>query len=191
MRLRAPWHDLLTPDVALSRKFYESLRPDWTLESWDLGGMGRCDRIHVDGRPVGHIVQREGTSEWLPYLCCGDLSEACNRIEAVGGQLLVEPVEAPGFGLFSVAGDPNGAVFAAFEPESGFSAEPAGFGADVLIAPDSEKARSFYSHVFGETPDVVLMPGQRSRWVPAFGAPEGNRNFMTDPAGALFVLVEG
>ena len=73
--------------------------------------------FHLSDHPIAGMVQMEGDSwpadvpnHWLVYFAVDDCQAAVAHVEALGGELMVQPTEVPP-GTFAVVKDPQGAVF--------------------------------------------------------------------------------
>ena len=158
------WHDLMTDDVAASRRFYEGLL------GWEFQEARRLGRPYVvasaQGRRIGGLVQidkaAERSSQWVAYLSVPDVDRAVEAVVRAGGRALVPPVDVPAgrgaivtdpqgamLGLARLAaGDPPEAVNAAGAPENTF------FWMEYL-ADDPAAAGSFYAGLVGYQSEVT------------------------------------
>jgi len=55
---------------------------------------------------------------WIAYIAVEDVDAAARRARDLGGQVLLPPVDIPGFGRAAVLRDPQGAAFGVFAPSS-------------------------------------------------------------------------
>jgi predicted enzyme related to lactoylglutathione lyase len=118
------WHELMSRDPDASARFYGSVA-GVTMEA--LGGDGdEYWLIIVDGRPVAGMTGPRGVAEgwpsggpeghWVAYLGTDDVDGSAERARALGGEVLLEPVDVPGWGRAAVLRDPDGATFGIFQP---------------------------------------------------------------------------
>ena len=53
--------------------------------------------------------------QWVPYVLVSDIAAATEKAKSLGATLLVDIMEVPGMGRFSMFHDPTGATFAMWE----------------------------------------------------------------------------
>lgn len=158
------WHDLMTTDLAKAKPFYEGLF-GWTVKAEPMGDMP-YNLILLGGKDIGGMMQLDpahgAPSHWFGYVTVEKVEAAVERATAKGGKQLMAPMAVPEVGRFALASDPQGGVFAPFEytrdlgkPEA--KPAPGSFCWDELMAPDTEKAKAFYTHVFGWTTEAMDM----------------------------------
>ncbi len=161
------WHELLTSDPAAAQPFYKSLM-GWSTSRWE-GGDQPYTMWMLDALPIGGVMalpddaRRMGAPpHWLSYVGVPDLDATVEKAQGLGARTLTGPMHIPSVGRFAVVADPQGAVFAVFQPE----ADPppsAGQrqGAIVwheLCTGDYPAAFDFYQTLFGwEQGDVFDM----------------------------------
>lgn len=108
--------ELQTQDLAKAKTFYATLF-DWRLE--DVPGM-RYIMIDVGEGTGGGMMQTKkptAQSQWIPFVEVDDVFETTEQVRTLGGTILQGPAEVPGYGWYSVVGDPTGAVFGIWKPE--------------------------------------------------------------------------
>lgn len=161
---RFVWHDLSTPDVEASKRFYGELF-GWSFDQ--SGNDGYC-HVSAGGQMIGGMrpkkAEEPGPPSWLGYVLVDDVSAAVDRASSGGGAVLVPTTTMPDVGTFAVVADPTGGVVAPWRsarPEE--NAEPSGppatnaFCWDELLTTDPGAAVGFYRGVFGwgtETKDM-------------------------------------
>lgn len=102
---------------------------------------------------------------WTGYVGVDDVDAKAHAAKAAGGAIFREPSEIPGVGRFAVVGDPHGAAFILFKPNSDatpedLSQKPGHVGWHELHAGDSEADFAFYAALFGWTKtEAMEMPG--------------------------------
>ncbi|MEV6790625.1 VOC family protein [Streptomyces sp. NPDC051320] len=120
------WNENLSTDPARAREFYQQVF-GYTYEKpegMDTSEIAEYHMVKIDGRPVGGIGSQPrmlppGTpSFWNTYFCVDDTDQSAATIRQQGGEILVEPQDAP-FGRFAVARDKGGASFAVVTPPAG------------------------------------------------------------------------
>jgi predicted enzyme related to lactoylglutathione lyase len=126
------WYELMTPDQAASRAFYEQV-VGWTIES-----MGTADShgniylvLQAAGRGIGGMLQLTDEMQaggarpaWMGYIHVADVDARLAAIVAAGGRKLMDPFEIPGVGRIAMVADPGGAVFYVMTPNPPEGAEP-------------------------------------------------------------------
>jgi predicted enzyme related to lactoylglutathione lyase len=107
------WNELLTNDIAQSIEFYGAVF-GWTAETHE--GEMPYTEFAVDGRAIAGMMTippmaPEGMPpNWGAYFAVGDTDDAVTRVQALGGSLIVGPMDIEP-GRFAVVADPQGAVF--------------------------------------------------------------------------------
>lgn len=105
------WHDLLTPDIAASRKFYSGLF-NWTYEQ-----QGRYSVILNNGLRIGGMLEvkpeprNDAEALWLAYISVPDVDKASAYVEDQGGHILKGPLDMTNRGRGALVADPLGAQF--------------------------------------------------------------------------------
>lgn len=116
--------------------------------------------------PGGGIMLEQEEGPFTPppttfYVNVEDIAETNDAITEAGGEILVESMEVPEMGVFTVFRDPGGVVQAAWEntyegepPEGGWplftdAPEPGSITHFELYSEDPEATRAFYGDVFG------------------------------------------
>lgn len=105
------WHDLLTPDIAASRKFYSELF-HWTFEQ-----QGRYTVILNKGQRIGGMLEvkpeagKKAEALWLAYMSVPDVDLASDYLEDQGGKIIKGPLDMQNRGRGALVTDPLGAQF--------------------------------------------------------------------------------
>lgn len=145
------WHDLLTPDIFASRKFYSE------LFNWSFEQQGRYSVILNDGQRIGGMLEvkpktgKQVEALWLAYLSVPDVDTASSYIESQGGQVLQGPVDMLQRGRGALVSDAQGAQFLLLHSLGGDPAdnEPV-IGAwlwNELWSNQAETSLNFYQHL--------------------------------------------
>jgi uncharacterized protein len=152
------WVDNLARDPRRQTDFYGS------LFGWDFSGPGEMPGdppgeyfvASLRGREVAGIgsIPQEGLEPaWNTYIEVESVDRAAQRVEAVGGRVLVEPFDASPAGRIAAVADPAGASFAIWEPDARRGAElvnePSAWSMSALNTADPDQAAKFYGAVFG------------------------------------------
>jgi len=159
------WHDLITDDVASSRRFYGALL-GWEFEQTTHPRGGDYTLILANGHYLGGMVQLEDSadsdySRWLPYLSVADVDAAVRATRTAGGAALVGPLDLGNIGRAAAVSDPQGAVLGlvrsrAGDPDDSLVAAPGRVVWNELLAADDADAAGFYAALAGF--EVSTMP---------------------------------
>lgn len=170
---RPVWDELLTSDMKAAEKFYSAV-VGWTVSPSD-GGSGPYDLwTRAGGRTIGGVMPiPEGMNfppHWLMYIGVPKLEEAIGRIEQLGGRAMSPVIEVPGVGRMRVMNDPQGAIFAIFEPAPSSPDTPEERAAvgdtswRELQTTDAAAAMTFYSTLFGWRESQVMDMGPMGKY---------------------------
>lgn len=166
-RGRFLWYELMTSDVEAAKGFYPGIT-GWSTAPWETGDQPYT--MWMNGEmPVGGLMElpedavRAGARpHWLTYIGAPDLDATVGRAQELGAQILVPTMEVPEVGRMTILTDPQGAVFAAYQPQGDAPEEiephPGCFSWHELATSDREAAWAFYSELFGwETTEEMDM----------------------------------
>ena len=108
------WTELTTTDPKAAGVFYSKLL-GWTLHDMDMGEFGTYTVVNVQGEGIGGIAgmppQAKGMPPmWGSYITVDDVDKVAAQVPALGGQVLVPPMDIPTVGRFTTIRDPQGAV---------------------------------------------------------------------------------
>jgi uncharacterized protein len=159
------WINMLTPQPEQAREFFGQVL-GWSY--FEMPGIGHG--VRVGGRDVGGLFDLHGpnTPPGLPpyigVMVKVDSADAIGeKVRTLGG------TARPAFdigeqGRMSVCNDPNGAEFDVWEPKKmhGTDVDSTLHGAPCwfeTLTTDVDRATTFYSGLFGWTPEVMAMPG--------------------------------
>lgn len=119
------WNELLTDDTAAARAFYSTVF-GWKPETTEMP-TGLYTSFWAEGNVEGNAAAgMMGRTEdmgsfpnyWGVYFAVDDVDATLGAVEGNGGQVLMQPMEAPGVGRFAVVQDPQGAVMTVMAPET-------------------------------------------------------------------------
>ncbi len=108
------WTELWVQDVQAAVDFYGAL-VDYETDTVEIPGDENYRVFMRDGRRragVNHLPWPEITSNWLPYLNVEDAMAIAERVEELGGQVLIAPRPDLRSGSVGILTDPSGAAFA-------------------------------------------------------------------------------
>ncbi len=152
---RFVWHELMTRDLAASRRFYTELF-GWSVEEMDMGMPEPYLVVKAGDAMVGGLVPAPGEGvppHWASYVSVDDVDAAAARAEKAGGTVLHPPTDIP-VGRFAIIADPQSAAVALFRAAEGDDPEVDAprlgtFCWDQLNTRDPKAAKAFYGEVFG------------------------------------------
>ena len=152
------WHDLVTDDVALSKRFYGSLL-GWSFED-TTGPRGNPYTLVFNGnRLVAGMIELADPagvdySRWLGYLSVDDIEQAADFTRQQGGDVVAGPIDLSGIGRAAAVQDPQQAVVGLLQSSVGDPADSLEPGPGVvvwneLLAADASNAAGFYAALAG------------------------------------------
>ena len=161
------WYDVMTTDTKAAEKFYKK------VIGWSAKDSGMPDRSYtllsagstmIGGlMPIPEDARKAGVPPaWMGYIYVDGVDTYAKKAKAAGGAIHRGPEDIPGVGRFAVAGDPHGAGFILFKPNS--TEQPAAVapgtpghvGWHELHAGGLDTAFAFYSKLFGWKKDQVV-----------------------------------
>jgi len=112
------WSELITPDVEAARSFYGELF-GWTLKDGPVGG-APYTVIEIDGQDIGGMAppppnQANMPPTWGVYITVDSVQATAEKAQALGGKVLIPPMQVESVGQFTLLQDPQGATFCAIE----------------------------------------------------------------------------
>lgn len=160
------WHELLTPDAELSRRFLTEVM-GWNLTT-PKGGyspiyddQARLVGGMIDTEAMGWSLSRGG---WLLSVQTPDIEAALQRVRDQGGVVLQEPVLLHDRGRIALVQDPQGAVMEVVELMRVPDPEPMSpnlWTWHELITDNPASAATWYATVFGL--QRASLPGGRQQ----------------------------
>lgn len=147
------WTDLMVPDPAAVKPFYEAVL-GWTFTEPDdtYGGyvMGMRDGAPVAG--MGPLLPGSRAG-WTMYFASDDMDATAVAIRSAGGTVVRDPDSVGPLGRMLIASDPTGAVFGIWQAGtfagSAIANEAGALVWEDLRSQDPDAARAFYGSVFG------------------------------------------
>lgn len=154
---RFVWFDLITPDADAAKRFYSDVI-GWKVhkapgadgyEMWVAGKdeIGGLMASSSETRGAG------STPSWMGYISTDDIEGSTKKAQKLEGRIVTPPRDIPDVGKFAVLADPQGAIFALFQPKGGGEGPdpraPGHFGWSELNTTDWKSAWKFYSGLFG------------------------------------------
>ena len=108
------WSELSTRDTKKAAAFYTELF-QWSTKA-DPGPMPYTE-FQIGGRSIGGMMEMtpergDAPPHWLPYVMVDDCDKTTAKAKELGARILVENMDVPKVGRFSVFMDPTGAALA-------------------------------------------------------------------------------
>jgi predicted enzyme related to lactoylglutathione lyase len=185
------WFELATTDAARAKAFYLPLF-GWTANDFPMGPSEVYTVFQKDGRDAAagytmrEDMQKAGVPpHWMPYITVESADDSAKKAASLGGTLVMPPFDVMDKGRMVVVADPSGATFALWQPNTSPGVEvinePGSFAWAELHSGDVDKAKAFYTGLFGWT---------------AAGMPVGDAEYTVfslgeRPAGGMFPLMPG
>lgn len=112
------WSELTAGDPAAAAAFYEPLF-GWRVETMDMGG-GPYRVLKVGETAVGGIMKTPAEAGAMPpawgcYVTVDDVEATAAQSTALGGKVVVPPMDVPGVGRMAVIADPQGATLSVMQ----------------------------------------------------------------------------
>ncbi|QYX82063.1 VOC family protein [Streptomyces akebiae] len=161
------WTELGTSDLESAERFYTELfgwRPE-TDPRQEAGGYTVAHLADAAVAALAPLYQESQPVAWNVSFAVRDADAAVAAVRAAGGTVVLEPMEVFDLGRFAVVFDPGGATFQLWQartfPGAGLFNAPGTLGWVELLRRAPERARSFYTAVFGWS---VSTGGRYARW---------------------------
>lgn len=160
------WADLAT-DVMGAKGFYGELF-GWKFEDYPAGNESTYTMARRDGRDVGGLsgmmpgMREQGIPpHWTAYFSVEDVNVRASKVEALGGKLVLPPMDVMDVGRMCIIEDPTGAKAALWQERghkgAGVKNEPGSLAWVELMTQDTTKAQAFYTQLLGWTPNTRQM----------------------------------
>lgn len=154
---RFVWHDIVTPDVKRSRRFYAGLF-GWRYQDLQMGP-DSYPMILGPAGPLGGLMSTaqlglpDTDGHVMAFLSVPDVDGAATAAKCCGGQVLSPAVEVPGVGRLAVLADPGGATFTVIHSAVGdapvLRPRARTFAWEQLHTRASARTGQFYKEVVG------------------------------------------
>ncbi len=147
------WVELSTSDGNAAKQFYTSLF-GWTASEMPMGpDQPPYVMLQKNGKDVGALYENKKVSpNWLSYVSVASADESAKKAKSLGGKLVADPFDVFDAGRMTTVQDPQGAMFAIWQPKQHFGAklinEPNSMCWNELSTTDIDAARKFYSSLF-------------------------------------------
>lgn len=111
------WTDLITPDQARAKTFYEGLF-GWKLKAGEGKGAEYLHIVngekYIGGVPPAHQNNPKDPPHWLIYFAVADVEKSFQKAKDMNARIVLRPMDFEGVGRVAMLADQQGAVFALF-----------------------------------------------------------------------------
>ncbi|KOV57202.1 VOC family protein [Streptomyces sp. MMG1121] len=149
------WTELGTSDVEGAKRFYTELF-GWRPETDPRPEAGGYTMAYLGDAPVAALTplyQESQPVAWNVSFAVLAADAEVHGVEEAGGTVVVGPMDVFDVGRFAVVLDPTGAAFQLWQarsfPGAGLFNAPGALGWVELATRDTDRARDFYTTVFG------------------------------------------
>lgn len=188
------WVGLATTDAAAAKAFYSGLF-GWEMEDNDAGAGAVYTTCRIGGDAVCGLFEMSADMRatgvppnWTSYVTVADADAAAARAKELGGGVIDDAFDVLDIGRMAVLKDPQGAVFAVWQPRTRIGAERVNdvgcLCMNELATTDIEAARSFYEGLFGWTTEMADTGPDGPPTVFAYNGGTLNASFGTVEGGA-------
>jgi hypothetical protein len=112
------WEELATSDPEAAVKFYSALF-GFGHEAVPMGPMGTYHILKTGDRQragvTGFMPNAPKQAAWLTYVAVTDVDGSTRNARELGAKVMMEPMDIPNIGRFSIITDPTGAPVALFK----------------------------------------------------------------------------
>jgi len=159
------WMELGTSDQAAAKKFYSSLF-GWTPNDMPMapGSTYTIFRLQDRDCAAGYTLSEYdhgAPPHWNLYIAVENADAAAAKAGSLGAKVVAPAFDVMDAGRMAVLQDPTGAFFIVWQPKNnagiGIKDEPGAFCWADLSTPDPERAKKFYSALFG----WEISPGEK------------------------------
>ncbi|MGH3517243.1 MAG: VOC family protein [Haloechinothrix sp.] len=153
------WIDLATTDERAAQAFYSALF-GWTFAARSDPATGRYTIASLNGVQVAGMYRAvpHQPAAWTLHLAVRNARTVANWVTALGGQIIMQPVDIPGRGTILHVRDPNGAAVVLWQTPDTWqfgTGVPGTFSGTELNTHDGEAADAFYCRLFGFTSQSI------------------------------------
>ena len=151
------WIELATTDGPAAKKFYGELF-GWEAQDNPIGPGMVYTMLKLNGKDVGALYQKgeemkQVPTHWASYIAVTSADETAAKAKSLGGTVVQEPFDVMEHGRMAVVADPTGAHFCIWQPKQhagvGVKGETNSLCWNELLTNDTEKAKDFYTKLFG------------------------------------------
>lgn len=158
------WMELATSDQSSAKNFYNSLF-GWAANDMPMGPDSYYTIFRLEGRDcaAGYTLTAQEKGQpphWNLYIAVESADAAASKAAALGAKVLAPAFDVFDAGRMAVLEDPTGAVFIVWQANKnagiGIAGEPGAICWADLSTHDRERAKTFYSNLFGWN----IIPGE-------------------------------
>jgi predicted enzyme related to lactoylglutathione lyase len=153
------WIELHTTDQDAAKKFYTGLF-GWAVNDSPMGPAGVYTIFRIGGRDVAagcslypDQIKQGVPAHWMIYIAVENADQAAAKASSLGGKVIQPAFDVMEAGRMAIVQDPTGAVFCAWQAKAntglGITGDPGTFCWADLSTSDPERAKQFYSGLFG------------------------------------------
>lgn len=176
------WYELMTPDPAGSKAFYDSV-VGWTIDENSVAPGLEYRMVHrSDGKFAAGVmtlnddmIAHGARPIWMGYVHTPDVDATVDAAVAAGGKALMPAWDQPGVGRLAMIADPQGNplyLMKPIPPEDQPDARSDVFSPDAeqrigwneLGSGDAESLRPFYEGLFGWNSDEFMDMGEYGKY---------------------------
>ncbi len=153
------WVELGTSHADSAKTFYSKLF-GWDITDVPMGPDAFYTMFKIQGKDVAAAYE-QGEQEkgipphWNSYISVDDVDAIAAKVPLLGGKVLAAPFDVMDRGRMAVLQDVEGAVIRIWQPRKHIGAQlthqPGTLAWNELVVHDINKAREFYSKLFGWT----------------------------------------
>lgn len=158
------WADFNTTDMPAAKEFFSKLF-GWTSVDVDTGDMSYV-MFYSDGEVVAGGTggtMGEMPPSWSCYVSVDDVDAMAEKVESLGGKVMMPPMDVMTAGRMCAVQDPTGAVLMLWEPKEHIGASvvnrEGAMSWNELNTFDAEPSKKFYAELLGWEYDTESMPG--------------------------------
>jgi predicted enzyme related to lactoylglutathione lyase len=153
------WCELATSDQNSAKAFYSKLF-GWEIDDQPMGPDQVYTMLKLKGEHVAALYGMDKAQQergipphWNVYVTVTSADESAAKSKSLGGSLIMEPFDVMDVGRMAIVRDPDGAIINLWQPMkhkgAGILNEPNAFCWYEVYANDTEKAKAFYTGLFG------------------------------------------
>jgi predicted enzyme related to lactoylglutathione lyase len=153
------WVDLATTDSAAAKSFYSELF-GWQMEDEDAGDGAVYTLCRLEGDAVAGLFEMSAEmreagvpTNWTSYVTVEGADADAARANELGGEVMRPPFDVMDIGRMAILKDPQGAVFAVWQPRARIGAERVNdvgcLCMNELTTTDVTAAGAFYEGLLG------------------------------------------
>ncbi len=162
------WVDMTTDDLEQSKEFYTTVF-GWEYTEQSFGGSAVYTSALKNGKKVAGLMQQSPEQidhgpppAWNTYIAVDDAGVITGRVDGLGGQVLMPPVELPSMGKMAAVADPANAIVGLWQPKDHIGAElvnePGSLIWNELITDNVAKVSDYFESLFGWATNEIETP---------------------------------